>query len=157
MLVCGIDPGITGAVAVIDSSSGEIEIHDVVVYEDGKRRRIDAAGCFALLRDIKADGPLKVFIEKSQPMPKNGSIGCFGLGYSFGVWIGILSALEIPYTLVTPQAWKKSLMPGEPKEKDSSRVVARRLFPSQTEEWLSRKKDHGRADAILLAEYGRRA
>ena len=48
------------------------------------------------------------------------------------------------------------MMDGEPKEKDASRVVARRLYPAQTEEWLSRKKDHNRADALLLATYGRR-
>lgn len=161
MLYVGIDPGVTGAVSVIDCTyleSGEIECHDTPIYHDGKRTRINSADCGALLRDLKREsgGKLAVFIEKSQPMPKNGSIACFGLGYSFGVWIGILAALEIPYTLVTPQAWKKALMPGEPKEKDSSRVVARRLWPAQTEEWLSRKKDHGRADALLIAEYGRR-
>ncbi len=165
----GIDPGVTGALVVLED--GELEFHDTVTYQDGKRTRIDAAGCAALLRDVKRDclprpipgNPLLtnqktlfVYIEKSQPMPKNGSIGCFGLGYSYGVWIGILAALEIPYQLVTPQAWKKLLMPGEPKDKDASRTVARRLWPDQTEEALSRKKDHGRSDAALIAEYCRR-
>ena len=45
---------------------------------------------------------------------------------------------------------------GALEEKDASRIVARRLWPLQTEEALSRKKDHGRADAALIAEYGRR-
>jgi crossover junction endodeoxyribonuclease RuvC len=99
---------------------------------------------------------LLVVIEKVGAMPKQGVASVFTFGYGFGVWIGALAALEIPYQLVTPQAWKKLLMAGEPKEKDASRVVARRMWPSQTEESLSRKKDHGRADAALLAEYGRR-
>lgn len=153
----GIDPGVTGAVVVLED--GELEFHDTPSYQDGKRTKIDAAGCAAILRKIDAargNEVMTVAIEKSQPMPKNGSIACFGLGYSFGIWIGVLAALEIPYTLVTPQAWKKELMPGEPKEKDASRIVARRLWPDQTEEALSRKKDHGRADAALIAEYARR-
>lgn len=171
----GIDPGLEGALAVLED--GELEFHDTSVYTNGTKRHIDAAKCAALLRDIK-DGcqfsqeeskirqdtgklpvsfkRLMVTIERVGAMPKQGVTSVFTFGYGFGVWIGILAALEIPYQLVTPQSWKKLLMPGEPKEKDASRVVARRLWPSQTEEALSRKKDHGRADAALLAEYGRR-
>src|SRR5215469_2512034 len=155
----GIDPGLEGAVAAIEG--GEIEIRDTPTYQDGKRRRIDASKCATILREIKTyceskweplpyprDGAtmthpaksLMVSIEKSQPMPKNGSIGCFGLGYSYGTWIGILASLEIPYRLVTPQAWKKMLMPGEPKEKDASRIVADRLFPGQRDNWWPLKK-----------------
>ena len=74
----------------------------------------------------------------------------------YGIWIGILEALKIPYTEVPPQTWKRLLMAGERKEKDASRAVARRLWPDQTEEALSRRKDHGRADAALIAEYARR-
>lgn len=160
-----------GALAVLED--GELEFHDTPVYSDGTKRRIDAAKCAVLLRDIKRDcemtrgdsstevefpGPkrLMVTIEKVGAMPKQGVTSVFTFGYGFGVWIGVLAALEIPYQLVTPQSWKKLLMSGEPKEKDASRIVARRMWPDQTEESLSRKKDHGRADAALLAEYGRR-
>ena len=66
-----------------------------------------------------------------------------------------LVCLTIPYTLVTPQRWKKELMDGMPKDKDSSRVVAIRLFPTFATE-LKLKKHHGRADALLIAEYLRR-
>lgn len=174
----GIDPGLTGAVAIIEGE--ELEFHDTPVLSTGTRNVIDAAKCAALLRDIHWDCRMKdglllpreqhkrlmVTIEKSQPMPPmgkkdgqtvgHGSIASFSLGYSFGIWIGILAALEIPYQTVAPQTWKALLMKNEPKEKDASRLVARRLWPTQTEEALSRKKDHNRADALLLAEYGRR-
>jgi hypothetical protein len=183
----GIDPGLEGAVAAIEH--GEIEIRDTPVFSDGKRRRIDAAKCAAILREIKAyaagetEGKqigdvqyqyivrpakrLMVTIEKSQPMPPmgrpgmekgvgHGSIASFSLGYSFGVWVGILAALEIPYQLVSPQTWKAALMKDSPKEKDASRIVADRLFPGQRENWWPLKKHHGRADAVLIAEWGRR-
>jgi hypothetical protein len=110
---------------------------------------------------------LMVTIEKSQPMPPmgrpgmekgvgHGSIASFSLGYSFGVWVGILAALEIPYQLVSPVTWKAALMKDSPKEKDASRIVADRLFPGQRENWWPLKKHHGRTDSLLLAEYGRR-
>jgi crossover junction endodeoxyribonuclease RuvC len=168
-IFCGIDPGLEGALVVLDGD--EVEFHDSPIVQDGKRRRIDAAKVGALLRDIKADSfprRLMVTIEKSQPMPPivkgkrepgeigHGSIASFSLGYSFGGWVFALSALEIPYQLVAPQTWKAALMRDCPKEKDASRMVARRLFPVQTEEALSRKKDHNRADALLIAEWGRR-
>jgi crossover junction endodeoxyribonuclease RuvC len=150
----GIDPGLDGAVAVICGE--EIEIFDTPTYEDGKRRRIDAAGAADLINGLNARlVPLVISIEKSQPMPKNGSIGCFGLGYSFGVWIGVLATVGIPYELVTPQAWKKTLMAGMPKEKDASRVACDRLWPGQRENWWSMKKAHNRCDALLIAQYGR--
>jgi hypothetical protein len=78
----------------------------------------------------------------------------FGFGKGYGMWIGIVAALEIPYTLVTPQAWKKELMQGI-KDKDAGRLRAMQLFPAYNE-WLVRKRDIGRADALLIAEYGRR-
>lgn len=180
----GIDPGLTGAIAVIDYD--EIEIHDTPVLSTGKRHVIDAARGAKLLREIKAycervtepkqDGlvlyeyvvregkRLMVTIEKSQPMPPamagktvgHGSIASFSLGQSFGIWIGILAALEIPYQLVAPATWKAALMKDQPKEKDASRLVADHLFPGQRDNWWPLKKHHGRCDALLIAEWGRR-
>lgn len=156
----GIDPGNTGALVVLED--GEVEFHDTPTYRDGKKTRIDAAGCAALLRDLKYDclpdsgKRLMVTIERVGARPNEGVSSMFTFGHGYGIWIGALAALEIPYQLVTPQAWKKVMMPGAPHDKDASRIVARRLFPTQTEEGLSRKKDHGRADALLMAEYGRR-
>lgn len=161
MIHIGIDPGITGAVVTLED--GELTFQDMPTYQDGNRTRVDEGGCALILQGIldgvrKRDGAerLMVTLEKQQPMPKNGSIASFSTGYSYGVWRTALAILGIPYRVVTSQSWKKALMPGEAKEKDASRIVARRLWPAQTEGWLSRKKDHGRADAALIAEYGRR-
>jgi hypothetical protein len=158
-LFCGIDPGMTGALVVIEND--DLEFHDTPIVKMGTKTKLDPARCSALLRDIKSDAArdgknLLVMIEKVGPMPKQGISSTASFMYGAGQWEGILAALEIPYQFVTPQRWKGLLMDGEPKEKDASRVVARRLWPTQTEEALSRKKDHGRADAALIAEYGRR-
>jgi crossover junction endodeoxyribonuclease RuvC len=69
--------------------------------------------------------------------------------------LGILAALNIPHELITPQSWKKSMMNGQPKEKDASRLVVMRLFPEVSDR-LQLKKHHGRADALLIAEFLRR-
>jgi crossover junction endodeoxyribonuclease RuvC len=159
VIVAGIDPGLEGALAVIypPDERGTVEIvwFDTPVYRDGKRRRIDFAGCAKLLREHR-ELQIHVFIEKVQSSPQMGVTSAFSFGQGYGAWLGILAALEIPFTLVTPQRWKKALMDGEPKEKDASRIVARRLYPEQTEEALSLRRHGGRADATLIAEFGRR-
>jgi crossover junction endodeoxyribonuclease RuvC len=150
----GIDPGLDGAVCVI--AGEDVEFFDTPTYQDGKRRRLDVAACSKILRNFRNERGVQAFLELVGTRPGEGSVGAFSFGRGLGNWEGILAALQIPYQLVRPQAWKAALMPGEPKEKDASRVVARRLFPAQTEEALSRKKDHNRADALLIAEFGRR-
>lgn len=161
----GIDPGITGAIAVIDGH--DVEFHDTPIIAAGKKNVMDSAKCAALLRDIKADAArfdigLMVTIEKVGSMPGEGVSSARSFGFGCGVWEGILAALEIPHQYVTPQRWQKEMLAGEPRvkgekrDKNVSRRIAKRLWPSQTEEALSRVKDHGRAEAALMAEWGRR-
>ncbi len=159
----GIDPGSTGCVAVINAApsqrgvprSGTVEFYDTPTKQVNGRRVIDTAKCAEILLALPADA--LVMIERSQPMPKNGSIACFGLGYSFGVWIGILAAASFNTRLVRPQEWKKLLLPKDrqPGDKYGSREVAIELYPL-AEYSLDRVKDHNRAEALLIAEYGRR-
>ena len=70
-------------------------------------------------------------------------------GYGFGIWIGLLAALQLPYSWVRPQVWKQAM--GLGKAKEPSRLRAMQLFPRAD---LRRRKDHGRAEALLLAWYG---
>ena len=78
----------------------------------------------------------------------------FSMGQGLGIWKGIFAALGIPCDMVTPQRWKKLLMDGMGKKKDASRLRASQLFPDVG---FPRKKDHGRAEALLIAEYLRRS
>lgn len=152
-MIAGIDPGQTGAIAFI-SSSGKVEIYDtpIEMVKKGKgiKKEYLPGNMADLLRAIDLN---HVFIESVHAMPGQGVTSMFNFGKGFGIWIGILAALKIPYTLITPQAWKKHLMQGI-KDKDAARIRAQQLYPSVSEE-LSRKKDIGRADALLIAEYGR--
>ena len=64
---------------------------------------------------------------------------------------GVLATLEIPFTPVSPSKWKKHFNLG--KDKNESRAAATRLFPTLAFEF-ARKRDDGRAEAILIATWG---
>lgn len=152
-MIAGIDPGITGAVAVI--IDGNPFFYDTPTESIKKGKTLKSAYLPSSMADIFRDEHIShVFIESVSSRPGQGVASMFGFGKGFGLWLGILAGLQIPYTLVTPQAWKKEIMQGM-SDKDAARGKAMQLYPQCTKE-LSRKKDIGRADALLIAEYGRR-
>ena len=155
MNIIGIDPGLTGAVAMIDRG-GVAYMWDTptIVVKKGKKTKTEylPAQMVAILTDAPT-GPVHVYIEKVGAMPGQGVTSMFNFGKGFGLWLGILAGLKLPHTLVTPQAWKKELMQGM-ADKDAARIRAQELFPCCVDQ-LSRKKDHGRAEALLIAFYGK--
>jgi len=159
MIYVGIDPGLHGAAAIIKEGpqdSQYIDIYDTpILVVDGKNKP-NIAGMAALLRPLVVV-PEKIIgtMEAVHSMPKQGVASSFTFGEGFGIWKGIIAAFELPLELVSPQRWKKSMLADQGKEKDASRFKAMQLFPSVAEQ-LKRVKDDGRAEALLLAEYGRR-
>ena len=152
MIFIGIDPGITGAVAIINGNS--VILHDTPTIQTKNGKKTKTEFMPSEMADIlAAQKSCHVFIEKVGAMPGQGVTSMFSLGKGYGIWIGIIAALKIPHTFTTPQAWKKHLMQGM-KDKDAARIRAQQLYPSATKE-LSRKKDTGRADALLIAAYGK--
>lgn len=168
----GIDPGATGAIAFVNKNV--LKIFD---FED--------IGYMEVLRNISLNGKGIALIEKQQAFEKQGAVSAFSLGMNYGGWLKMLEALCIPFETVMPLVWKKEIydvMPstkpfkkieGESakdvkKRKDKSQgerkkalkakslEMARRLFPKITASHLARKKDHDRAEALLLAEVCRR-
>lgn len=181
-MIVGIDPGFTGAIAFLDPSitriENRLEIYNMPVLQVGitKVRRVKKDGVLSEkpvkvntskmildlveLRNILSTvsgGTFRsadhVFIEKSQPMPKQGVAGVGNYMMGYGILIGMLSALRLAYTEVTPQAWKKVMMAGMGREKSEAIVRARQVFPHNE---FQKGKD-GRAEAALIAEYGRRS
>ena len=163
MIYIGIDPGLTGALAVIDSETKNISFVDTPVVEIrvGKKMKHqqDAYVISSLLRALCVDKDVMVTIEKVQAMPGSdgkggrqamGATSAFNFGLGFGMWLGILAALEIPHQQVHPATWKAVMMRDSTKDKDASRVKAMQLYPKTAKD-LTRKKDHGRADALLMA------
>lgn len=155
MIVLGIDPGLSGAVAVW--RDGAIEIHDMPVLEivrGGKGKRdLDAA---VLADCIEATKAQHAFLEQVWSMPGDGKrpvpgSHSFAFGKSFGIVIGILATLDIPFTLVPAARWKKAMQ--VPASKDGARARASQLMPKVAHYW-PRVRDDGRAEAALIALYG---
>lgn len=160
----GIDPGNTGCLALIFENE-RIEFHDApaTIVQTGKKNRtvLVPQEMGNILRSIMGYD-CHVYVEKVSAMPKQSPNSMFNFGMGYGMWLGVLSALLIPYTLVTPQRWKKEQMAGMGKEKSASCVRAAQLFPSVSSE-LSRPKRggglvylDGRGDALLIAELCRK-
>ena len=105
--------------------------------------------------DLAPWNSIHVALEKVHSMPGQGVRSMFSMGEGYGIWKGIITALGYPLHLITPQEWKKEMMGGMGKEKDASRLKAMQLFPKIADQ-LQLKKDHGKADALLIAEYLRR-
>ncbi|KAI5411751.1 variant 5 [Lathyrus oleraceus] len=119
------------------------------------RRRLNANSIFQLVRSFDAPPGTTAYIEQSIPFPKDGKQGWWSGGFGYGLWIGILVSSGFTVVPVPSFTWKaKFELSGSKTAKDDSRKLASTLFPSLSS-LLSRKKDHGRAEALLIAAYGK--
>lgn len=144
MIYIGIDPGKTGALAVIFGGMDE-----TVLVPFGEQEYINT---FRNLTGQK----VKACLEHVTAMPKQGVTSMFNFGQNFGYIKGLLEAFSIPYELVRPQKWKKEF--SITGDKNSSIEVCKRLFPgvSLLRTDRCRKDDNNMAEALLMAEYARR-
>jgi len=145
----GVDCGISGAIALLNDNGSFISVHDMpVMAGTGKRQQVNASELAKIFRSMFEGG--EAYVERVSAMPKQGVSSMFSFGTSYGIVLGVLAAIGIPTILVTPQSWKKRAgLTG--KEKDYARTLAQQLYPAAE---LGRKKDIGRADALLIARFG---
>lgn len=148
MIIAGIDPGFSGAITIMEIPEKIIECVDMPILKVGTKSELDVKSIKELLLDYEVDC---IYIERSQVMPKQGIVSSGRYMKSYGVFLGLFVGLGIKYEEITPQAWKKRMMPGMQKEKQASIYKVNQLFPEIS---LPRKKDHGKADSILIALYG---
>ena len=155
MIVAGVDPGLSGAVALLDAASGAvIDIFDMptlALSRGGKNKReLDP---HSLAGALGRDRIAHAFVELVGAMPGQGVSSVFSFGKSYGVVIGVLATLGVPMTFVAPQVWKRALQ--VPAAKDGARARASQLMPAAAAHWPLVKHD-GRAEAALIATYGLR-
>jgi crossover junction endodeoxyribonuclease RuvC len=146
MNILGIDNGLSGALAFYDGM--ELLIHDMPNFEINKRKALDVQ---EIKKIILNNRPTHCFIEQLTPMPKISGLTAFSMGHSEGVFMGILGAYNIPFTLVRPAVWKKAMQC--PADKDGARMRANQLLPQFKDNWPLKKHD-GRAESALIALYG---
>lgn len=155
LLILGIDPGITGAMAIL-GPNGDVLVADLpmMTIPNGARKQqvLDVTAMKNYLENWQTRHRVFVFLEKTQPM-KDSAMTAFSMGQMRGSLLAICACLNISVSDVLPQAWKRkyNLLKCD---KDASLGAAKQLFPSLAAD-LSRVKDHNRAEALLIAAYGK--
>ena len=153
-VVLGIDIGASGAIALLTPAGDLVDVFDVPVLKDGPsgRRAVNAA----LLADIVAKShATSAFVEYVSARPKEGAVGAFAFGRSKGVIEGVMAALGLPISFLTPPTWKRTvgIAPGKEGSKDAARSEAIRRWPAHAG-LFARVKDDGRAEAALIGAAG---
>lgn len=154
MILLGIDPGLDGAIAML--AGDELFIADMptlTIERNGAARRdVDLHALLGIFRDAAQRGAV-AWVEQVGARPTDGSAQAFTFGKGYGAILMGLAACAVPVNYAAPAVWKRAL--SVTKEKDSSRARASELMPNHAGLWKLKKHD-GRAEAALIAEYGRR-
>jgi len=153
MIIVGIDPGVSGAISVMENKK-VVEVFDMPTMIDGKKnkKQVNGSQVTNIIKEKLNDGKeIVAVIEHVNAMPGQGVTSMFNFGQSFGVIKGICAALSIPIYFIRPTKWKKYFNLIK-TNKDASRTKVIQIYPEISSQ-LSRKKDSNRADAILIARY----
>lgn len=147
--VLGIDPGCSGALVLVTEQGGYIDHLAMPTIKVGTKSRVNGAAVAAWVRQY---GITHAYLEQVGAMQGQGTASMFTFGHAAGVAEGLLQGLNIPYTLVTPQAWKKSAgLIGS--DKDAARSRAIQLYP-ELRALDAKAKGQAIADALLIARFG---
>ena len=153
MKIIGIDPGLSGAIAILENNK-VISIFEMPVMSEGKKnkRQLNSAQLVQLLKDnIAENEEVSVIVEQVNAMPGQGVTSMFNFGQTFGAIKGVCAALGLPIFFVRPSKWKKHFELIN-SSKDSSRTKAIEMYPSLSND-LAKKKDVNKSDAILIARF----
>ena len=153
MIIIGIDPGINGAISIVENKK-ILEPHDTPTMIDGKKnkRQINGAQVTNIIKEVlNGNEEVVVVVEHVNAMPGQGVTSMFNFGQTFGAIKGISATLKIPIFFVRPSKWKKHFELIN-SSKDASRTKVIEMYPSFAEK-LSKKKDVNKSDAILIARF----
>jgi len=142
MTILGIDPGASGGIAIVGV------VTEAVKMPDTERDLIELVREYARQAD-------RAVIERVSAMPGNGVAGMFKFGMSYGALRMALIAVGIPFEAVTPAKWQSGL--GVPKRGGKTKTQHKNVLKAKAQELFPALKiTHATADALLIAEWGRR-
>ncbi|WP_299202542.1 hypothetical protein [uncultured Amphritea sp.] len=150
-LFLAIDPGIKGAIALLNGRKQFLEVADLpVMAKSATKNKLNAAALSLMVQEWQGIHGLigSAMVENVWAMPKQGASSGFSLGHSVGVCEGVLLGLGIPTEMIIPQTWKKHFKLTSDKELCRAKAIS--YYPLAP---LSRKKDADRAEALLMARY----
>ena len=155
MRIIGIDPGLSGGIAILDDLK-IFDVYDMPVMSEGKKNKnqLNSAQLVNIIKkNIISNEDTFLIVEQVSAMPGQGVTSMFNFGQTFGSIKGICAALNLPIFFVRPAKWKKHFDLIN-SSKDASRTKVIEMYPSISPR-LSKKKDVNKADAILIARYFR--
>ena len=153
MRIIGIDPGLSGAVAILDNLK-IFDLFDMPIMAEGKKNKnqLNSAQLVKIIRShILINDDTFVIVEQVSAMPGQGVTSMFNFGQTFGAIKGICASLNLPIFYVRPNKWKKHFELIN-ASKDASRTKVIEMYPSISDR-LRKKKDVNKADAILIARF----
>ena len=153
MKFIGIDPGLSGAIAILDNNK-VLNLFDMPIMSEGKKnkRQLNSSHLVNLIKEnIEQNEEVVVVVEQVNAMPGQGVTSMFNFGQTFGAIKGVCAALEIPIYFVRPSKWKKHFELIN-SSKDSSRTKVIEMYPKLSNQ-LTKKKDVNKSDAILIARF----
>lgn len=174
MYFIGIDGGLDGGISILNGKN-VVDIHDIPTVEEGlppsprmrrrarildekpkdrKRRKYNTNALVEIFKTIPV-GDCFALLEFAQAMPGQGVVSQMSIGFGFGLYQGILSALYIRYETIHPKKWQKEFsISGDTKVQAFH--TASHLFPRKKFTTERGRVFTGRCDSILIAEYARR-
>ena len=153
MKIIGINPGLSGGIAVLENKR-VLSIFDMPVMSEGKKnkRQLNSAQLVTIIKEnIQSNDEVVVVVEQVNAMPGQGVTSMFNFGQTFGAIKGVCAALGLPIFFVRPSKWKKHFELIN-SSKDSSRTKAIEMYPAFSNQ-LAKKKDVNKSDAILIARF----
>ena len=140
MLFVGIDPGAGGGIAALDTA-GQVQLVERMPPTD--------ADILYVFRELRSRKPCRAILELVRASPQMGVVSAFTFGGCYrALKMGLLAA-DIPFDEITPRQWQGLLKCLSRGDKNVTKRRAQELFPGV-------KVTHAIADALLLAEFGRR-
>ena len=153
MKILGIDPGLSGAIAILKKKK-VLNLFDMPVMAEGKKnkKQLNSAQLVNIIRENSiGEEEIVVVVEQVNAMPGQGVTSMFNFGQTFGAIKGVCAALNLPIFFVRPSKWKKYFELIN-SSKDASRTKVIEMYPSLSSQ-LAKKKDVNKSDAILIARY----
>ena len=153
MRIIGIDPGLSGAIAILEDKK-VLDLFEMPVMAEGKKnkKQLNSAQLVNIIKNnIENENETAIVVEQVNAMPGQGVTSMFNFGQTFGAIKGVCAALELPIFFVRPAKWKKHFELIN-ASKDSSRTKVIEMYPTLSNV-LAKKKDVNKSDAILIARY----
>ena len=144
MIYLGFDPGFSGAWGMVNHRGECVGCGDMI--NNGKHILTDEV--MHEINKARMGDDIEVAIELVASRPLQSAPSTFKFGMAFGATIALAERIHCPFHFVTPNVWKKAL--GLDSDKNRSLALARNLWEEAP---ISRQKDNGRAEALLIAEW----